>query len=86
MSKAVTSVLNPNRMRIIALPLTSRSSSTGLHTFYHFQTPLENSSKGGSNILKRVIGKVSEVWTGFGKAEEGSWRVGEHVHLRNKKE
>ena len=63
------------RMRILALPLTSGASSSGLHTFYHFQTPPPSPSKTQPSVIKTAMGKVVSVWTGFGKAPEGTWKV-----------
>jgi hypothetical protein len=69
-------------MRIIALPLTRRSTSyaqlpgskSSLLTYYHFQ--INNSGKkleGG--VARWATTKASNIWASFGKAEEGSWKV-----------
>lgn len=75
MSKAVSSVAKLARMRIFALPLTSDASATGLHTYYHFQTPPPVKPKGEPSLLKKATDKVSSVWVSFGKAPEGGWKV-----------
>ena len=62
-------------MRILALPLTSGASSTGLHTYYHFQTPPPPSSEAQPSILKTAMGKAASIWADFGKAPEGTWKV-----------
>jgi len=73
-SRAVTQA---QRMRIIALPLTSGASSNGRHIYYHFQTPPrkdEHNNAQTQNIIKRATGKAADMWTGFGKAPVGSWK------------
>ena len=75
MSKAASSIAKAARMRIIALPLTSEASTSGLHTYYHFQTPPLVRPKSDKSILKKAAEKAGELWAGFGKAPEGSWQV-----------
>jgi len=73
-----------NRMRIIAIPLTSGASSSGTNTYYHFQTAPKDKKKENPNLLKKAMGKAADLWAGFGKAPEGSWKYrtfqyGEHL-------
>ena len=63
------------RMRIIAIPLTSGASSSGANTYYHFQTPPSVKGKESPNLFKKATEKAAELWAGFGKAPEGSWKV-----------
>ncbi|THH08889.1 hypothetical protein EW145_g2396 [Phellinidium pouzarii] len=75
MAHIARSITKIARMRIIALPLTSESSSlNGHHTYYNFQTPPPVELNGKPSLLKRATGKASELWAGFGKAPEGSWK------------
>ncbi|KAL5524460.1 hypothetical protein ACEPAF_9600 [Sanghuangporus sanghuang] len=74
MSKAASSIAKAARMRIIALPLTSEASNSGLHTYYHFQTPPPAKPKSDKSILKKATEKTAELWAAFGKAPEGSWK------------
>ncbi|KLO09062.1 hypothetical protein SCHPADRAFT_834439 [Schizopora paradoxa] len=64
------------RMRILALPLTSHASSSGRHIYYHFQTPSRPgaSSTQKPGLVKMATTKAAEMWAGFGKAPEGSWK------------
>ncbi|KAH0832081.1 hypothetical protein J3R83DRAFT_12989 [Lanmaoa asiatica] len=76
-------------MRIIALPLArvkgSRDSKTkpspdSMLVFYHFD--LISSCDGGEDlpwhkkVVKSVMNKAVDIWTGLGKAPKGSWKVG----------
>ena len=65
------------RMRILALPLTSHASSSGRHIYYHFQTPPRAgaSTNQKPGLVKMATAKAAEMWAGFGKAPEGSWKV-----------
>lgn len=60
------------RMRIIAIPLTSDAS---IATYYHFQMPQPLNTIAKPSLLKRVTEKTASIWTAFGKAPEGSWKV-----------
>lgn len=68
---------HPSTMRIIALPLTTarRAPIPGPLTYYHFQTPPppEDAKRGG--VVKWASKKASDLWAGFGKAKEGTWKV-----------
>ncbi|EJC97923.1 uncharacterized protein FOMMEDRAFT_97733 [Fomitiporia mediterranea MF3/22] len=61
-------------MRIIALPLTSEAASTGLHTYYHFQTPPPAKQRSNPTLFKKVTEKAASLWASFGKAPEKSWK------------
>jgi len=68
-------VVQAQRMRIIALPLTSGSSSNGRHIYYHFQTPPPTDKpKVQPNLITKAMEKAAETWIGFGKAAAGSWK------------
>ena len=71
MSKTVVMASKLARMRIIAIPLTSDPSRA---TYYHFQTP-KPSDTAKPSLLKKVTGKVADLWAGFGRSPEGSWKV-----------
>ncbi|CAL1712492.1 unnamed protein product [Somion occarium] len=64
-------------MRIIALPLTRATRApNGTHThltYYHFVTPKPKDEKrqGWANW---ATSKATDLWAGFGKAPEGSWK------------
>lgn len=77
MSAASRALSTAARMRILALPLTSGSASSGKYTYYHFQLPPRDPGKEGArpSLLKRATGKAAELWAGFGKAPEGNWKV-----------
>lgn len=77
MSSASRTLASVARMRILALPLTSGSASSGKYTYYHVQMPPRKPEKEGArpSLLKRATGKAAELWAGFGKAPEGSWKV-----------
>ncbi|KAH8114328.1 mitochondrial K+-H+ exchange-related-domain-containing protein [Phellopilus nigrolimitatus] len=74
MSPTPRSLARLTRMRILALPLTAEASTSGQHTYYHFQTPAPVETNGKPSLLKKVTGKAAELWAGFGKAPEGSWK------------
>lgn len=68
--------LGKRSMRIIALPLTTASRSPNHEhlTYYHFVTPPPKQDRGKD--WSRWIGvKATEIWAGFGKAPEGTWKV-----------
>lgn len=81
-------------LRIFALPLSKQSvtastigsgkGNTVLNTYYHFVTaPPSGVDQGDLSLLSRLTGKVTGIWTGWGKAASGSWRVGySHPLLR----
>ncbi|KAI0712858.1 mitochondrial K+-H+ exchange-related-domain-containing protein [Cerioporus squamosus] len=56
-------------LRIIALPLTRAPHNL---TYYHFVTPPE--TKKSTSWTNRATAKASDIWAGFGKAAEGSWK------------
>lgn len=66
-------------MRIIALPLSSArgsKSKTILDTYYHFVTaPPHVSDSAKLSWPAWGIGKAQGIWTDFGKAKKGSWKV-----------
>ena len=67
--------LGKRSMRIIVLPLTTASRSpTHEHlTYYHFVTPPRDDK--GKDWSRWIGVKAAEIWAGFGKAPEGSWKV-----------
>ena len=62
----------PRSLRVIALPLTRAPHQL---TYYHFVNPPSTISKNANSLVNRTITKALDVWAGFGKAEEGSWKV-----------
>ncbi|PSR71977.1 hypothetical protein PHLCEN_2v12187 [Hermanssonia centrifuga] len=74
-------------MRIIALPLTTASrtpdsAASGHLTYVHFVTPPPKEEE-GTNWLKWTTGKAADLWAGFGKAEDGTWKVRTHFEVVN---
>ena len=75
MATSTTALRRVARLRIIAVPLTSASRSARQQfVFYNFQTPPPDASRPISD-LQKVVNKASDLWSGFGRAEEGSWKV-----------
>ena len=62
----------PRSLRVIALPLTRAPHQL---TYYHFVNPPSTVSKNANSLVNRAISKALDVWAGFGKAEERSWKV-----------
>ena len=62
----------PRSLRVIALPLTRAPHQL---TYYHFVNPPSGASKNANSLVNRAVTKALDVWAGFGKAEEGSWKV-----------
>ncbi|KZT18247.1 hypothetical protein NEOLEDRAFT_195584 [Neolentinus lepideus HHB14362 ss-1] len=65
-------------LRIIALPLTRRPiSEVDGHplVYYHFQMSPKEESAAKPTLLNRMTDKAGSIWAGFGKAEEGSWKL-----------
>lgn len=73
-------------LRIFALPL-SKQRATGvttgtekakvvLNTYYHFVTslPLGTEEK-NPTLISRATEKATNMWTGWGKAKPGTWKV-----------
>lgn len=68
--------LGKRSMRIIALPLTTASTSPKQERliYYHFVTPPPKDDRGKD--WSRWLGvKAAEIWAGFGRAPEGNWKV-----------
>ena len=73
-------------LRIFALPL-SKQRATGittgtgkakvaLNTYYHFETSLPpEAEEKNPTLISRVTEKVTSIWTGWGKAKPGTWKV-----------
>lgn len=62
--------------RIVALPLTTASrtpNSDPQLTYYHFATPSPEDATQNS-WMNWATRKSSELWAGFGKAKEGTWK------------
>jgi hypothetical protein len=64
-------------MRILALPLTTRTPNQEALTYYHFITARPK-KEAQSNLLKKAQTKAADIWQGFGKAE-GGWKVRPYV-------
>ncbi|KAJ6585225.1 mitochondrial K+-H+ exchange-related-domain-containing protein [Mycena capillaripes] len=73
-------------MRIVALPLTRAPPPQRIITYYSFKTvpppappPPKDSSPPGwlpqEGVVKWAAYKLDSTWTGWGKAETGSWRL-----------
>ena len=62
----------PRSLRVIALPLTRAPHQ---FTYYHFVNPPSTISKNANSLVNRAVVKALDVWAGFGKAQEGSWKV-----------
>lgn len=75
-------------MRIISLPLAkirahpdseSASSPNSLLVYYHFSLTSSNADEKNLTWLNKMLHalttKAAEMWAGFGKAPEGSWKV-----------
>jgi len=62
-------------MRIIALPLTTASrNATHEHlTYYHFVLP-RGKDENQNSWSHWVSSKATELWAGFGRADEGTWK------------
>jgi hypothetical protein len=60
-------------MRIIALPLTSKTKTRDALTYYQFVTRAPQTTQDPS-LLTRATNKAASTWEGFGKAE-GGWKV-----------
>lgn len=74
-------------LRIFALPLskqgaTGTTAGTGkakavLNTYYHFVTSLPlGAEQKNPSLISRVTEKAENIWTGWGKAKPGTWKVG----------
>jgi hypothetical protein len=61
------------RMRIIALPLASKTKTRDALTYYQFVTRAPQTTQDPS-LLTRATNKAASTWEGFGKAE-GGWKV-----------
>ncbi|RPD58008.1 hypothetical protein L226DRAFT_615005 [Lentinus tigrinus ALCF2SS1-7] len=71
-SAAATVALRvPRSLRIIALPLTRAPHH---FTYYHFVNPPAEGGKNADSLTNRAVAKALDVWAGFGKADEGSWK------------
>ena len=70
------------QMRILALPLTSGSVSNGKYVYYHVEMPPRKPEKEEArpSLIQRATGKVVELWSNFGKAPDGSWKVRVQLH------
>lgn len=74
-------------LRIFALPLSkqgvtgittgARRSRTVLNTYYHFvTTPPSEADQGSSSLISKATDRVTGMWTDWGKAAPGTWKVG----------
>jgi len=74
-------------LRIFALPLSKQSvagtttgtgkAKTVLNTYFHFVTaPPSEVEQGNSNLISRATEKAANIWTDWGKAKPGTWKVG----------
>lgn len=73
-------------LRIFALPLSKQSAAnttTGtrnargvLNTYYHFETTSSPEvNQGNPSLISRATDKAASIWTGWGKAAPGTWKV-----------
>ena len=65
-------------LRILALPLVSVSKTPGTSsshlTYYHFTTPPPHPER-TKTWTNWATDKAADLWAGFGKAKEGTWKV-----------
>jgi hypothetical protein len=71
--QGVVPAATKRKMRIIALPLTTKTATRDALTYYHFITRAPAPAVQQSYVGKAQA-KAANVWAGFGKAK-GGWQV-----------
>jgi hypothetical protein len=75
-------------IRIIALPLTRPTPKSNGLTYYQFQLKARQDTgkpKGRvGKLLTTAQTKAADTWSGFGKANEGTWKVSSVAYTLSK--